>query len=160
LNNISRFEVGVDTTAIIQRGKIVINEAFVNILEAIPEFSQTTSVVIELQLAFNRGVMSRLDGIAYGFLKGRFPSMDVSLNASTIRKRFIEEELEGIDTSNYMIPRGYPATKIPSILFVAVSYPPHYDYIRSNNDKIDDICDSIVYAGIALYSYIKKIRGK
>jgi hypothetical protein len=151
LSKVLRFERDVETTVISQSGKAGPSEDYVGILCAIPEFSQTVQAVIEMQLAFNHSAMSRLDGVAYGFLRGRFPSMVVSLNAATIRKKFIAEQLGNEDISNYMIPRGYPATKVPSIFFVAVRNPPHYEYILSNReiDKIDDICDSIVYASIA-----------
>lgn len=129
------------------------HEAYANILSAIPEFGQTTCTVIEMQLAYNHSVMSRLDGITFGFLKGRFPTMDISLNAPTIRKKFISER---VGDESVHIPRGYPATKQQSMFYVGVKHPSYYAFIQSSEEigKIDDICDSIVYASIAMLTHV------
>jgi hypothetical protein len=127
-------------------------EAYVAILETIPEFGNTVSAVIEMQLAFNRSEMSRLDGIAYGFLCGRYPDMSISLNSATIRKKFIADRLTDED-EGIVIPSGYPAAKRPSMVFVCAKLPSFYRHVMRNEDKIDDICDSLVYASIAAESY-------
>ncbi len=148
----SRYEEGVDTQEFEISGRKLSNhDVYIAILETLPEFKDTVSTVIEMQLAMNKSDMSRLDGVAYGFLRGRFPSMMVNLNGSTIRTKFIANEIAPYETRDVLLPRGYPATKTPSFLFVGCIYPSHYAYIRAEPsiNKIDDICDSTVYASIA-----------
>lgn len=165
LNNVSRFEEGIEVTTISTAGmKLSPHDAYVFILNKIAEFAHTTYTIIELQLAYNHSVMSRLDGVAFGFLKGKFPTMEVSLNASTIRKKFISDCVSEEEAQSVFIPRGYPPTKQPSMLYVGAKHPSHYAFIQTmaDIDKIDDICDSIVYASIAMLNYVvgRKRNGK
>jgi len=151
-----RFEEDEDIKEFRMNGKSASHhECYTMLLEVIPEFKDTISTVIELQLAMNKSDMSRLDGVAYGFLKGRYPNMTVNLNASTIRNKFITDSIGSADTSEISLPRGYPTSKTQSFLFVGHKFPMHYAYIQqiSEIDKIDDICDSVVYACLALVKY-------
>lgn len=164
LNDVLRFEMGEETTKLtpakLSRGKLHQHEAYVAILSIIPEFSQTTNTVIEMQLSCSKSLMSRLDGIAFGFLKGSFPSMSVSLHASTIRTKFISDRVSEEETNRVKIPRGYRTTKLQSIAFVATKLPAYYNFIEENPEinKIDDICDSIVYAAIAIVKHIDNLE--
>lgn len=124
-------------------------KGFINLMSKMSEFAKTRSTVIEMQLAYNNTEMSRLDGIAFGFLNGRHPSMVVNINASTIRKGFITKALAGVDVSGVTIPRGLKDTKLASCQFVGARYPEFYAIIISIVDKHDDICDAVVYACIA-----------
>jgi hypothetical protein len=163
LNEVRRFEEDQET-AVLKFGTKSkrpstndICEVYVSILESIPELDYTVSTVIEMQLAFNRSEMSRLDGIAYGFLKGRFPGMKISINAATIRRKFISDRVSEDEESVVVVPRGYPATKHQSMVFVCTKMSSFYRYITQNEDidKIDDICDSLVYASIAADHHLK-----
>jgi len=159
LEVMQRFVKGLETETFVVPGgkKMSHHEAYVNIFEMIPQFAQTVSTVIEIQLAAGRSDMSRLDGVAYGFLRGRFPSMDVHLNGSTIRKKFTAERItqSGVNPDEVIVPRGYPETKHQSFLFVGCVFPSYYAFLLSlaGLDKLDDLCDSIVYASIAFSNY-------
>lgn len=159
LRQVLRFEQGQEVSVINVPTGLQPHIAYLTLLESLPEFCHTVSTVIEMQLASNQSVMSRLDGIAFGFLRGRFPSMSVSLNAPGIRKNFITERID--DGSTVTIPKGYPATKYPSMVYVGTKYPEFYEYIMTHSQlsKIDDICDSIVYASIAALNHALAVMG-
>jgi hypothetical protein len=128
---------------------------FIKLLNNIPEFKHTISAVIELQVNMNCSEMIRFDGIAYGFLKGAYPSMFVNLNGATIRKGFITKRLAEIDPTiiaSIYIPKGIKDTKLLSCQYAGYSYPAFYTYICTICDKADDICDAIVYAHIGAFN--------
>jgi hypothetical protein len=155
LESVSRYETdeqGVEVIRLSKRDAAVSHEAYIKILKAIPEFSNTLSTVIEEQLSFNKSNMSRLDGVTYGFLRGSFPQMGVYLHGSTIRQKFITDALAQQDISRVVIPKGYPESKELSFYYVGCLFQEHYEYIHlftELRDKLDDICDSVVYAGVA-----------
>lgn len=159
LDTMLRFEEGGETQVLKLTGKkLSHHDSYITIFETMPEFEFTTTTVIEMQLAMGRSDMSRLDGVAYGFLRGRYPSMIVTLNGSTIRKKFITDAITGLDFSTVSIPRGYPETKRLSLLFVGCKFSQYYEFIQSlvsDLDKIDDVCDSVVYASIALVNHLR-----
>lgn len=153
LETISRYETGEEVSIVLQLSKKESShEAYIKILQAIPEFKDTKVTVIEEQLSMNRGEMARLDGVTYGFLRGTFPQMGVFLHGSGIRRKFIMDSLATKDVSNVVIPRGYPDSKELSFYYVGCLYADHYEYIQLFPDlksKMDDICDSVVYACFA-----------
>lgn len=133
-------------------------DALIKVLEAIPEFKETNEVMIELQLAKNNSNMSRLDGMIYAFLRGRYKDIKVTLNSSTIRKKFINDRFtaEGIDIESVDISKALKPSnqaKIDSLKYVNQFYPEVWDYncISENGNKVkmDDICDTVVYADLA-----------
>lgn len=130
-------------------------ERICDILGQIPEFINTAAVVIELQVVMNRQSMSRLDGIVYGFLKGRYPSITVLYNAAGIRAKFISDSLVGVDTSKIEIPK-VAATKVESLRYTAAKFPELWNAIKQK-PKLDDFCDAVVYAGVA-NRYINSTR--
>jgi hypothetical protein len=153
-----RFVEGMEVESLsLAGGRGLNHDSYIEIFEAIPEFANTISTVIEMQVVMNKSDMSRLDGVAYGFLRGRFPSMDVNLNGSTIRKKFTTEGIaqSAVNPDEVIIPRGYPTSKHQSFLFVGCTFPSHYIFLQSLQelDKLDDVCDSLVYASIALSNY-------
>jgi len=159
MDQMHRFAEGMETQSVPipkTRGSSH-HDAYIKIFEMIPEFRDTISTVIEMQLAANKSDMSRLDGIAYGFLRGRFPSMEVHLNASTIRKKFTLEGISqsGVNPDEIIVRRGYPESKTLSFQFAGCVYPDHYKLLLESPeaDKLDDLCDSLVYASIALSKY-------
>jgi hypothetical protein len=161
MESIDRFSEGDETQTMTISGKrLSHHDSYITILESIPEFRYTVSTVIEMQLAMNKSDMSRLDGVAYGYLRGRYPTMTVSLNGSTIRKKFITDAITGTNVSEIFIPRSYPDTKHPSFLFIGSKYPGYYRFIRDcpGVDKLDDLCDSVVYASIAMRNHVVQLR--
>ena len=166
LESISRYETGQEASVVLTLSKReTSHEAYVKILQAIPEFKDTKSTVIEEQLAMNKGEMARLDGLTYGFLRGSFPTMSVHLHGSGIRRKFIMDSLANKDVSNVVIPKGYPDSKELSFYYVGCLYADHYEYIQlfpELKDKMDDICDSLVYACFAITKLVHvapKARG-
>ena len=155
LSSVFRYETGQESNEIIalsKRDTVHSHEAYVKILKVIPEFRDTTSTVIEEQLSMNKSNMARLDGVTYGFLRGMFPQMGVYLHGSGIRQKFITEALSNEDVSKVVVPRGYPGSKELSFYYVGCLFQQHYEYIHlfvELRDKLDDICDSVVYAGVA-----------
>lgn len=124
-------------------------KAMIMILNKIPEFAYTSSVVIELQMSVNCAKMSRIDGIVFGFLCGKFPSMVVNLSSPVVRKKFITERITGTDMSELALKKSIKETKILSFQFVYAKFRKYYDYMQSVIGKLDDMCDSVVYASIA-----------
>jgi hypothetical protein len=148
-HELTRYEIGQEPEILSMKGKVDQNEAFIIILESLEEFKETSSTVIEQQVSMNKSEMTRLDGIAYGGLSLGYKDMKVNLHGSGIRKKFLTTALTSHDTTQIRIPSGVKDVKILSCQFVAVFYKDFYNLITQLEGKIDNICDSIVYAGVA-----------
>ena len=159
ISSLKRYETGKQTLIIKPQQKnpceISLGDDYsdlVNILEQIPEFANTFNVSIEKQVPFHNAEILRIDGIIFGFLSGKYPKANVRYitpqarlsESSAIIKNF--PEIEEIKT-----PKGYTGkkdTKIPGLKIVRFFYPEFYEHISTEmeDDKLDDICDSLVYA--------------
>jgi hypothetical protein len=121
--------------------------AFASLLDKIREFNYTETLIIEMQLSQNKSNMTRLEGILFGYIVGRYPNIRVCLSGSTIRNKFLRDKLNGYNVEEIDIPR-VAQTKKASLQYVYLYYADIWEYLIGK-DKIDDICDSVVYADIA-----------
>lgn len=113
------------------------------LLDSIPEFKECINFVIERQPSLASAEGCRLDGLIMGYLRGK--GLTGSYLDSRTRQNFTETMCEGTstDTKKDEVPAK---RKHYSISFVAQKFPSFYSYIQSKRKKIDDICDSLIYA--------------
>lgn len=151
--HLTRYEVGVQPISMIPEDRSNDQACLIQLLMGIPEFQETDQAVIEMQLAANKSSMSRLEGICYGWLQGAHPHILTTLNGSTCRKKAISDffEKNGIDIDTIQIQSVAKKheSKIPSYKFVKVFHPQSWQFFQENGIKLDDVCDTLVYAEIA-----------
>jgi hypothetical protein len=151
--HLTRYEIGVEPSTVVPPKRLPEHACLVQFLQSIVEFNHTKYSAIEMQLASNTAAMSRYDGIIYGWLIGRFPNMLTTLNGSTCRKRAVEGFFTkaGLDINGVVIPAVIKKneSKINSYKFVKTFHPESWEYFQLMQLKMDDVCDTLVYAAIA-----------
>lgn len=132
---------------------------FLNLLGQMKELERTVSVVIESQVSMNGMLMPRLDGIIFGWMSAK--RIHTEYIGAKGRGGFAAKAMENVDLSNMPLPklkaRGGKTkdedVKIPSYQFVCHHHPEFYKTILGFEGgiipKLDDICDSVLYAHIA-----------
>lgn len=121
------------------------------LLDSITEFNTTINVIIERQPSLASAEGCRTDGLIMGYLRGK--GLSCCYLDSRVRQSFTESVCDGLSTTAKKKDKevcktdAVPASrKAFSISFVIQKYPSFLDYARSKRKKIDDICDSLIYA--------------
>lgn len=132
-------------------------------IDIIPEFANTKRVRIEKQVSgfkkFIGGKMQTLSNnpeilryemAVYMKIYAKFPFIDLDFFSPRERIKEIERifSVTGKKENIYMPKKSIKEEKIPSIEFTANFFPSFYDFIIIvvEDNKLDDICDCLVYA--------------
>lgn len=149
LNKIYRYEAEKLICVLEANGKTD-HVNLIQILSMIPEFEKTFKVSIEKQMAQHNAEILRIDGIIYGFLTGRYPNIAVDYISPQKRKSEAEKILSLYpEAQNVKLPkRTFREQKLPGMKITGYFYPEFYQYIKDEIDdnKLDDICDSLIFA--------------
>lgn len=154
-----RYQVGVPVIDYSTNLKNIY-DSLVEILESIKEFSSTISVKIEKQVAFHSSEVLRLDGIVFGFLKSKCPSVEyVSPNKRMSFMKEIMEKNPGCSETQVQ-KKKYREAKIPGMKITKFFFGEFYDFVEENveDGKLDDICDSLIYAALDTFYIISKVE--
>ena len=106
------------------------------LFDSIVELNTTINVIIERQPSLASAEGCRTDGLIMGYLRGK--GLSCCYLDSRVRQSFTESVCDSLSTT--------AKKKEFSISFVIQKYPSFLDYAKSKRKKIDDICDSLIYA--------------
>jgi hypothetical protein len=131
-----------------------------SILSFIPEFYHTKKIVIEEQLPFHNAEMLRIDGAIHGFLTSKYRDSEVKYLKPNSRAAFTKKYLLKFPAAENTF---LPLTKIKKeskkdpMKIIGHEFPDFYSHILSfvPDKKIDDICDSSLYA---FYAFLEKYK--
>lgn len=126
-------------------------------LALVPEFKNTIRVFVELQVSMHHACILKIEGAIIGYLLGRYPSVQVESCSSQKRTSFAKKYVEVHGTPDVRLYGVVRNTKTETMYMAASLYPEFYSFITQfcdkslqwYVDKMDDICDTIVYAHMA-----------
>ena len=133
------------------------------LIDMIPEFSQTYRVRVEKQVSgFKKFIGGRMQTLSnnpeilryemavYMKILSKFSHIDLDYFQPRERISQIEKifSITGKKDNVYLPKKSIRAEKIPSLEFAANFFPNFYDFVITvvNDNKLDDICDCLVYA--------------
>lgn len=130
------------------------------VLSFIPEFYHTKRIVIEEQLPFHNADMLRIDGAIHGFLSSKYSETDVRYLKPNSRAAFTKKYLSRFpDAENTFLPltKIKKEAKKDPMKIIGYEFPDFYSHILMfvPDKKIDDICDSALYA---FYAFLEKYK--
>lgn len=121
-------------------------DKLIALIDSLPEMQTTVGFIVEFQMA--NQTFSHIAGIIFGYLRGK--GIPGSLMGGQTRKRYASSTTEDDSMSQVDVKaltgRKVPENKVASIAYVNNMYPAFLAYVVIHTRKIDDICDSIVYA--------------
>jgi hypothetical protein len=133
-----RFEEGIEPSVVeLECSKTTLkHERLFLLLDSIIEFNQCINFIVERQPSLASAEGCRLDGLIMGYLRGK--KLNGSYLDSRTRQSFTEASCP--ETSTDVKKKQF------SISFVAQKFPSFFSYVQSKRKKVDDICDSLIYA--------------
>jgi hypothetical protein len=133
-----RLEQGVEPSVIHseQPKNTPMCEKVFELIDNIPEFKAVVHFIIERQPSLASAEGCRLDGQMLGYLRGK--GLNGCYLDSRTRQNFTERECPEVSVE--------AKKKQFSISFVVQKYPTFYAFIKDKRKKIDDVCDSLIYA--------------
>lgn len=118
---------------------ILKHEKLFLLLENIPELKECIQFIVERQPSIASAEGCRLDGLIMGYLRGK--GMKGKYLDSRTRQTFTETQVE--ETTSTTKKKEY------SISFVQQKFPSFFAFIQERRKKVDDMCDSLIYAYIS-----------
>lgn len=126
-------------------------QGLISILRMIREFKKTKNVRIEKQVSFHNSEILRIEGVIFGFLSSICENVEyvssgrrMSFMKEVFQKNPLCEQTELLHVKT----KKYREQKIPAMRIVNYFYPDFFAFILETveDDKLDDICDSLIYA--------------
>ena len=131
-----------------------------SILLFIPEFTYCKIIAIEEQLAMHNSNMLRVDGAIHGFLSATYLKAEVKyvkpVSRCSFTKKYLSEFPDAEQTYLPLKKIKKEAKKDP-MKIIGYEFPEFYQYIMQfvPDGKLDDICDSSLYA---FYVFLEKYK--